>query len=235
VEVNNIAKWNGSEWLAVDTGTNYSIYAMTVFDDGGGPALYLGGEFDNAGGQPARRIARWDGTNWSALAAGLDYPGEHPLCTALHVFDDGGGTALYVGGAFSLAGGVPAANIAKWTGSDWLPLGDGLMSDSGFLPPVNAITTFDDGNGSSLYLGGDFYAAGPHQSYNIARWGCPDSACDPCDMNCDTQVNALDIEPFLDLLFGPNPKPCDTCTGDVNADGSIDALDIEPFLECLFG
>ncbi len=53
-------------------------------------------------------------------------------------------------------------------------------------------------------------------------------------MNCDGRLDAFDIEVFLDLLFGPNPDPCDTCTGDANGDGVIDAFDIEPFLECLF-
>ena len=57
--------------------------------------------------------------------------------------------------------------------------------------------------------------------------------CDPCDMNCDSEINAFDIEPFLDLLFN-NATPCGTCAGDVNADGIIDAFDIEPFLNCLF-
>jgi hypothetical protein len=52
-------------------------------------------------------------------------------------------------------------------------------------------------------------------------------------MNCDGDINAFDIEPFLDLLFGPG-TPCDTCTGDTNGDGVIDAFDIEPFLACLF-
>ena len=61
----------------------------------------------------------------------------------------------------------------------------------------------------------------------------PVAGCDPCDMNCDGDVNAFDIEPFLDLLFNGG-TPCDTCTGDANADGNIDAFDIEPFLECLF-
>ena len=58
-------------------------------------------------------------------------------------------------------------------------------------------------------------------------------ACDPCDMNCDGDINALDIEDFIDLLFN-GAKPCNTCTGDTNADGSIDALDIEGFLNLLF-
>ena len=57
--------------------------------------------------------------------------------------------------------------------------------------------------------------------------------CHPCDMNCDGDINAFDIEPFLDLLFGPG-KPCAPCTGDVDGNGDINAFDIEPFLECLF-
>ena len=59
------------------------------------------------------------------------------------------------------------------------------------------------------------------------------SDCDPCDMNCDGDIDAFDIEPFLGLLFGQDP-PCDVCTGDADGDGDIDAFDIEPFLACLF-
>ena len=56
----------------------------------------------------------------------------------------------------------------------------------------------------------------------------------PCDMNCDGEISAFDIEPFLGLLFDPNAEPCAPGTGDVNGDGTVDAFDIEPFLECLF-
>ena len=59
------------------------------------------------------------------------------------------------------------------------------------------------------------------------------SPCNACDMNCDGDVNAFDIESFLELLFGGG-EPCQACTGDVNGDGQIDAFDIEPFLNCLF-
>ena len=62
----------------------------------------------------------------------------------------------------------------------------------------------------------------------------PVGACEACDMNCDGAIDALDIEPFLNLLFGGG-NPCGTCTGDVNGDGRINASDIEPFLACLFG
>ncbi len=77
--------------------------------------------------------------------------------------------------------------------------------------------------------GGDFELVGGFW----AGAGGDSPPCDPCDMNCDGVINAFDIEPFLDLLFG-GPVPCDTCTGDVNGDGNIDAFDIEPFLACLF-
>ena len=45
--------------------------ALTTFDDGGGVALYAGGDFTAAGGAAARRIAKWDGSTWSALGSGL--------------------------------------------------------------------------------------------------------------------------------------------------------------------
>jgi hypothetical protein len=35
------------------------VFALTVFDDGTGPALYAGGTFNSAGGVPASRIAAW--------------------------------------------------------------------------------------------------------------------------------------------------------------------------------
>ena len=54
------------------------------------------------------------------------------------------------------------------------------------------------------------------------------AACDPCDIDCDGDIHAFDIEPFLALLFGPE-EPCADCTGDVNGDGNVDAFDIEPF------
>ncbi|MCH7870953.1 MAG: hypothetical protein IID33_04565 [Planctomycetes bacterium] len=61
--------------------------------------------------------------------------------------------------------------------------------------------------------------------------GC---AFDPADMNCDGVVDALDIEPFICLLFDPNCVPCSSCAGDVNGDGTVNAEDIEPFINILF-
>ena len=79
---------------------------------------------------------------------------------------------------------------------------------------------------------GDFMADADSYLDNVTvtLGGC---AHDPCDMNCDGTIDASDIEPFIDILFG-GATPCDTCTGDTNGDERVDAGDIEGFINCLF-
>jgi len=84
---------------------------LAVFDDGTGPALYAGGIFASAGSGAVRNIAKWDGASWSALGSGLDGGGLE--VSALTVFDDGTGPALFASGKFTIAGGAPANHIAK--------------------------------------------------------------------------------------------------------------------------
>src|SRR5205085_2539755 len=53
-------------------------------------------------------------------------------------------------------GGPALARIARWTGSGWVALGNGIH-----LPPANnygvySMTSFDDGTGPQLYVGGFF-------------------------------------------------------------------------------
>ena len=59
------------------------------------------------------------------------------------------------------------------------------------------------------------------------------------DLNCDGDIDAFDIEPFLIALFDPQGyaaayPDCDISFADINGDGDVDAFDIEPFLELLF-
>ena len=58
--VNRIAKWDGTSWTALGSGMSWvhsysymGVYALTVYDDGSGPALYAGGYFTSAGGVAA--------------------------------------------------------------------------------------------------------------------------------------------------------------------------------------
>ena len=115
VHAGNIARWDGSTWEPLGTGTNRSVHAISVFDDGSGPKLYAAGDFTTAGGQPANGIARWDGNSWSPVGAGLTFT-LNEGGRALRTFDpDGDGPApprLYIGGHFNSAGGNPAVGIA---------------------------------------------------------------------------------------------------------------------------
>ena len=179
IAANKIAKWDGQGWHDVGgglfgLGAPVGVEALTVYDDGSGPALFAGGEFTTAGGVAASNIAKWDGQAWSALGAGI--PGfavpsvVYPV-SALEVMDQGGGPELYVGGNFAEAGGQPASHIAKWDGTSWSPLGPGISGsqfyDSG---QIRALRSFDDGSGPLLYVGGWFYKAAGLGANFIAAW-----------------------------------------------------------------
>jgi hypothetical protein len=71
------------------------------------------------------------------------------------------GTDVYLGGAFTTAGGENANYIAKWNGSSWLSLGSG-MNDA-----VYALAVDSSGN---LYAGGEFTTAGGVSANRIAMW-----------------------------------------------------------------
>jgi hypothetical protein len=117
-----------------------TILAATVYDDGSGPALVVGGEFLHAGGTAMNRIAAWNGHAWKALGDGITGQWGYAV-RALAVFDDGSGAALYAGGNFKTFGGAPADDIARWNGVSWSAVGSGTSGT------VNALLVFDDGGG----------------------------------------------------------------------------------------
>ena len=67
---------------------------------------------------------------------------------------------VYVGGTFTVAGGVAASNIARWNGSAWFPMGTGL-NDTVALLAVS---------GTTLYAQGSFTTAGGVSVARIAKW-----------------------------------------------------------------
>ena len=181
--VNNLARWLAPHWHDVGGGVTSSgilasfVFAMEVFDEDGvgpgAPALFVGGQFQFAGGVPAEGLARWDGVDWSVVGGGLatKFPGEtQATVNSLTVYDDGRGPALYVGGSFDFAGGDPAANIARWDGERWDDVGGGVSNS------VSTLSVFDeDGFGPqrpALFVGGQFRSAGRGtvETRRIARW-----------------------------------------------------------------
>src|SRR5690625_784995 len=125
--VDHIAKWDGKHWSRVGGGLNGSIEgsSMLVYDDGSGPALYVGGKFTAAGrGRvPANGIARWDGQKWSSLGEGVR--GEEAKVETMAAFNDGSGEALFVGGLFEEAGGFERKISPSGTVLDGIRSGKG--------------------------------------------------------------------------------------------------------------
>ncbi|MFN0244880.1 MAG: hypothetical protein ACKVWV_18510 [Planctomycetota bacterium] len=172
---NNVARWKPTAWSSLASGVDgqsgFTTTAgpMIAFDDGSGPALYVGGNFDRAGGVSALDLAKWDGAQWSQVGSTL---GLRHAVRSFAEFDDGTGPALYVGGGFADAAGTPVNHIAKWTGTQWSPLGTGLVPYT-FLPrevTASDMSVYDDGSGPALYVCGSLVAAGGQPARYIARW-----------------------------------------------------------------
>ncbi len=163
--VNHIARWDGFHWRSLGGGMDNEVCALAVYNDGTGPALYAGGKFHTAGGVTVNHIAKWNPGSpgsWSPLDIGTDDD-----VGALMVYDDGGGSKLYVGGMFSQAGGISANRIARWDGTHWSAVGNRVTGS----PPLNlsfirTMAVYDDGTGAALYVGGLFTSPGK----NIAKY-----------------------------------------------------------------
>jgi hypothetical protein len=147
VAANRVAKWNGSSWSALGSGTDNFVRSLAIV----GTDLYAGGGISTAGGVAVNAIAKWDGTAWSALGSGLNGRAD-----AMAVI----GTDLYVGGQFTTADGASANYIAKWNGSAWSTFGTGA---NGVISAMLVV-------GTDLYISGAFTTINGVSANRIAKW-----------------------------------------------------------------
>lgn len=216
VSVDNVARWDGSAWSGLGggiTGGEFpDVHALAAWDvDGLGPntpRLFAAGRFEQSDGQPSLNMAQWDGLQWTPLGTGLNSTVQF-----LHVFDvDGIGPELpnlFVGGGFTVAGGVRADSLARWTGSSWLPIVPGPV-DNGVNSTVRDFAVFDeDGAGAappSLFVAGSFLTSGPVRSRRIARWdGANWSALTTAGGTVGVNGIVEAVAVFDDDDAGPNP------------------------------
>ncbi|MDO7875683.1 FG-GAP-like repeat-containing protein [Hymenobacter sp. ASUV-10] len=159
VAANRVARWNGTAWSSLGTGTSNgvsgTVYALAM----AGSDLYVGGSFGLAGGAMANRVARWDGTAWSSLGTGTSN-GVGSTVRALAV----AGSNVYVGGDFTTAGPVTANRVARFNGAAWSSLGTG--GNNGVNSTVYALAVA----GTDVYVGGFFTTAGTVTARQVARW-----------------------------------------------------------------
>jgi hypothetical protein len=210
IPASHIARWDGVHWSVLPGGgTDDNIEALTVVNDGSGPALYAGGSFTHAGAIPAAHIARYRGGVWTAVGTGTD--GEVRALCALDPDGPGPGAALLMaGGDFESAGGAPSPHAALWNGSAWEAMGPGVGGS------VNALAAFSPNAAAapSAFLGGAFLNAGVVSSPFMAQW----TRCPPCYPNCDASttpptLNVLDFVCFLNRFAAADTYAnCDAST-----------------------
>lgn len=149
----------------LSNGVNGEVYAIVA----DGNDIYIGGMFDAVGGISAANVAKWNGSQWSALSTGLDGP-----VYAL-VWDDNN-KLLYAGGTFSHlcssancnSTGALVNHLAKWDGSAWSALGNGVNGDVYALALDTNNNLYIGGNFTSICIAPDCTTIIP--ASNIARW-----------------------------------------------------------------
>jgi len=186
IQTRNIGFWDGTQWnplidnLTSINGTNNEIRSLH-FDESG--VLYVGGNFDEAGGNSANRIATWDGSNWSTLGVGTSGFVEAITSTS---------TDIFVGGNFAIAGNLTVNRIARWNlaNAEWLPIENGVNNN------VNAL--IHDGN--YLYAAGTFNVAFNNSGNiivdNISRWSLNngwEAMGSNTQVGVDVKINAIDL------------------------------------------
>ncbi len=158
-EVNHIARWDGAQWHGLPglddvVGVDSGVEALALAGDD----LFVGGGFNQAGGQTANHIARWDISQqeWHALISG----GENGVNGVVHALTTSG-DSLFVGGGFWLAGNAQSLAVAHWdrTEQDWQAM-------PGLDERVYALAM----SGDDLYVGGAFTWAGAQRVNGVARW-----------------------------------------------------------------
>ncbi|MBS0190761.1 MAG: hypothetical protein U0573_02570 [Phycisphaerales bacterium] len=164
VACNAIARWDGMLWnplgggIATTSGT-LAIRSMIVHNDGTGEGLIAGGVFNTAGGNPAIGVARWRDGQWSALGDGLGDPVFNlgVKCFAIHKGD------LYAGGNFQTSGANFVIGVARWSGSAWVVVNNGLGQN------VECLASYDEqlGTGPQLFAGGSFSGRVRHLDGNV--------------------------------------------------------------------
>ena len=206
-----LLRWDGQSWTglrlpAAPPASRWSAQSIAAFDDGSGEALYSGWTHGPQGYETGV-VSVWDGEAWTTLPGEFGNAGAPVTLNDLIVYDDGSGPALYVGGTFQSVGGVACANIARWTGTQWEPLGTGLTGTNpiGEGPGVIRLLVVDD----VLHVAGAFSAAGGVAASGVARWDGAWSAVGPTTISQLRDAAVLDDGEDQSLLLGftifPNP------------------------------
>jgi trimeric autotransporter adhesin len=106
--ITGIAAWDGTEWTGLGAGVQTQfefspahVTGISVKENG----VFAAGYMERSGETAFSHVAWFDGTEWHDLGGGVNDIAEDCI-----VNDH----SLYVGGVFTLAGGIPSLGLAEW-------------------------------------------------------------------------------------------------------------------------
>jgi len=152
-------RWNGSAWEDVDPTLDGRISAVVDFHD----TSFATGDFTGSQGVVHPSLAAFDGQAFSPVVTSQRSLGLSGVIHAAGRFHDD----LIVVGQFQSAGDVLAGDVARWDGSHWSPLGEGLQNTTGEgFRKQGAVAEFR----GDLIVAGNFNSAGAGPISGVARW-----------------------------------------------------------------
>lgn len=131
-----VSTWRSGSWYTVHSGSiDPAGYVYALEARAGVSPLYdevfVGGAFNSiaslAVADGIAKYMRLGGGGWYAAGGFGPTTGDYQTVRALTNAPDGN---LYAGGYFSEADGSTARRVARWNGSQWLSVGNGLGSDT---------------------------------------------------------------------------------------------------------
>ena len=171
VEASNIVMWNrgNDSWQSLgqnssSQGVDGLVHVMKA-ENG---KLYVGGEFERAGGEAASNIAMWDGGRWASLGEGL------PIRVRALVAR---GNRLFAAG--KLPGANQSDHVFQWDGNSWTSL-EGEVG----LVGAEVHDLHIDGEGRLIVAGfGRF--EGQERSYSSFTWNAEEQMWHPLPADRD--------------------------------------------------
>jgi len=210
-----VMRWNGSSWLPIGAGLasvapagNLIVVASRVRDDG---VLFVVGKAGTTS-----FAASFDGSAWQLLPGAVN--GQ---LFAVELLPDGD---VVVGGEFDAIAGVNAASVARFDGSAWHAIGDGVRRVDGQPGTVLGLHFATDGD---LHISGEFARHDGQVSVNFTRVRslCP-ATVQSFGVGCIGSGNQIELRRVSGPWLGASMRG--VATGLANSSLAIDVLGLTP-------
>jgi hypothetical protein len=142
----HLAVWDGTHWSEPAGGTDGAVRSLRSWDDGSGPALFVGGTPMTPAGLAQSPVAKLTAQGWQPVPRPGDNAG---FVNALAIFDDGDGLRLHAAGGFLF--GRNLSPLVRLDPSGWVSLG--VEESNPAAAPGLSLRNVAEESGNVLYLG----------------------------------------------------------------------------------